>query len=557
MKHFLTYVDESIKQHWNEPALTNYGANTYTYGDVASMIEKYHVLFEKCGIVKGEKIALCAKSSAEWCIAYFAIVTYDAVAVPLLADFLPRNVADLTKVSDSRMLLLDNPIMSGLKRDNVVPMFSSFENFIGLINIFGLNVEDDTCGKLGNLTDDVENTFKTRFPNGVTAKRVNYSKTNLDALTVISYTSGTSSSPKGVMLPARAISANMNYAWMKMEAPKGSTILSILPLAHIFGQAFDFLFPFSKGCHIYIYTEKPIPSRLLKALGEVKPFMFLTVPLLVEKIFRGNVMPMLKKPAMRVLTAIPGIRTIIYNKVREKLIAVFGGNLYQGGLLIGGAAINKEVESVMRKIKFPYLVGYGMTECAPLVSYTRWQDFIPRTCGAVARPYVDARIDSEDPANIPGEIQIKGDAVTTGYYNNDEATKASYTQDGWFKTGDMGTIDAKENIVIRGRCKNMILTANGQNIYPEEIEELVNQLPYVTESLIVGRKHGIVALVVPNADAAAGDGINEAQLKKTIESSVAELNVNLPVYSKITACEIMKEPFEKTPKLSIKRFLYS
>ncbi len=556
MKHFLTYIDESVKQHWNEPALTNYGANTYTYGDVASLIEKYHILFEKCDISKGDKIALCAKSSAEWCVAYFAIVTYGAVAVPLLADFLPRNVAELTKASDSRMLLVDTPIMSGLKRDGIVELFSTYEKFCGIINIVGMKVEDNSCGKLNNLTEEVENTFKTLFPGGVTAKRVNYARTNLDAVTVISYTSGTSSSPKGVILPARAISANMEYAWMKMEAPKGSTILSILPLAHIFGQAFDFLFPFSKGCHIYIYTEKPIPARLLKALGEVKPFMFLTVPLLVEKIFRGNVMPTLKTGTMRILTSIPGIRNIIYNKVREKLINVFGGNIHQGGLLIGGAAVNKEVEDIMHKIKFPYVIGYGMTECAPLVSYTRWQDFTPHTCGAVAHPYVDARIDSQDPANIPGEIQIKGDAVTTGYYKNEAATKASYTDDGWFKTGDMGTMDKKENIVIRGRCKNMILTANGQNIYPEEIEELVNQLPLVQESLIVGRKHGIVALIVPNADAVAEAGLSEEQLKTTIGDNVLTLNSSLPVYSKITACEIMKEPFEKTPKLSIKRFMY-
>lgn len=556
MKHFLSYVDESIKLHWNEPALTNYGNNTFTYGDVASIIERYHILFEKCGIAKGDKIAICAKSSAEWCIAYFAVVTYDAVAVPLLADFLPRNVADLTKVSDSRMLLVDTPIMSNLKRDKILPIFSTIENFCGLVNVVGLTVENDVCGSLTRAATEVEDTFKVRFPNGVTAKRVNYAKTNLEAIAVISYTSGTSSSPKGVVLPARAISANMEYAWMKMEAPKGSTILSILPLAHIFGQAFDFLFPFSKGCHIYIYTEKPIPTRLLKALKEVKPFMFLTVPLLVEKIFRGNVMPMLRKPAMRLALMIPGVRNVIYNKVREKLVDVFGGNVIQGGLLVGGAAINKEVESIMSKIRFPYVIGYGMTECAPLVSYTRWQDFIPRTCGAVARPYVNARIDSEDPANIPGEIQLKGEAVTTGYYKNEEATKAAYTKDGWFRTGDMGTMDDKENIVIRGRCKNMILTANGQNIYPEEIEELVNQLPMVQESIIVGRKHGLVALVVPNSDAVAEAGLTNEEAAKQIEQNVSALNAELPVYSKISACEIMKEAFEKTPKLSIKRFMY-
>lgn len=556
MKHFLSYIDESIKQNWNEPALTNYGANTYTYGDVASLIEKYHIIFEKSGIVAGDKIALCARSSAEWCVAYFAIVTYDAVAVPLLADFLPQNILDLTAISDSRMLLVDDSIKSGLERDGVIRCFTELADFAGLVNVVNFNVELDCCGRLENLADEVDKTFKSRFPNGVSAKRVDYAKTNLDAVAVISYTSGTSSSPKGVILPARAISANLEYARMKMPTRKGDTILSILPLAHIFGQAFDFIFPFSKGCHINIFTEKPIPARLLKALSEVKPFMFLTVPLLVEKIFRSKVIPTLRKPAMRIMLAIPGLRGIILKKVCNKLIAVFGGNVVQGGLLIGGAALSKEVEEAMSAMKFPYVIGYGMTECAPLVSYTRWQDFTPRTCGAVAHPYVDARIDSEDPANLPGEIQIKGDAVTIGYYKNDEATKASYTDDGWFKTGDMGTMDSKENIVIRGRCKNMILTANGQNVYPEEIEELVNQLPLVLESLIVGRKHGLVALIVPNEDIVKEQGLDESQMEKTVNESVLALNAKLPVYSKITACEIMKEPFAKTPKLSIKRFMY-
>lgn len=556
MKHFLSYIDDSIKQNWNRPALTNYGANTYTYGDVASLIEKMHIMFERAGIKKGEHIALCAKSSAEWCIAYFAIVTYDAVAVPLLADFLPRNIFDLTKLSDSRLLLVDKSIMQGLNKCCVTPEFSAIKDFCGLVNIAGLNVELNCNSSLDNLLEDVEKTFAVRFPNGVTPKRVNYGKSNLDTLAVISYTSGTSSSPKGVMLPARAISANLEFARAHMLTKDDSKILSILPLAHIFGQAFDFIFPFSKGCHIYIYTEKPIPARLLKALSEVKPFMFLTVPLLVEKIFKSKVIPMLSKPSMRIMLAIPGVKNIILSKVRKTLIDVFGGNVEQGGLLIGGAAINKEVEEVLCKIKFPYLVGYGMTECAPLVSYTRWQDFIPRTCGAVAQPYVDARIDSEDQANVPGEIQIKGDSVTIGYYKNEKATKDAYTSDGWFRTGDMGTLDANKNIVIRGRCKNMILTASGQNIYPEEIEELINQEPYVLESLVVGRKNALIALVVPNFDTAKEAGIAGDELGRIIEQNILALNDKLPVYSKITSCKIMKEPFEKTPKLSIKRFMY-
>lgn len=556
MKHFLYYIGESIKENWSAPALSNYGANTLTYGDVASFIKRYHILFEKCGIAKGDKVALCARNSAEWCVTYFAIVSYEAVAVPLLPDFLPRNVLDLTRLSDSRLLLADASIVSGLKRDNVLQQFDTLDDFCGIIDIIKLESFPECRCLIPELNNEVDKCFKSRYPNGVTQKHIDFGKGSLDAISVISYTSGTSSAPKGVILPARAISANLEFARSHMYAEQGYTILSILPLAHIFGQAFDFIFPFSKGCHIYIYTEKPIPARLLKALAEVKPFMFLTVPLLVEKIFRLKIMPLLEEKSMRILTAIPFVKGMIYNKIRTKLIETFGGNVDKGGLLIGGAALNKEVEDVMCRIKFPYVVGYGMTECAPLVSYTRWQDFIPHTCGAVAHPSVDVRIDSENPAEVPGEIHLKGDAVTTGYYKNVEATNAAFTADGWFRTGDMGTMDAKENIVIRGRCKNMILTANGQNVYPEEIEELVNQLPYIVESLIVGRKHGLVALAVPDYNAAAEAGIDNEELEKLIKKSISEVNTKLPVYSKITDCEIMKEPFEKTPKLSIKRFMY-
>lgn len=556
MRHFLFYIGESIKENWNASALSNYGAKTFTYGDVASFIKRYHILFEKCGIVKGDKVALCARNSAEWCIAYFAIASYEAVAVPLLPDFLPQNVLDLTRLSDSRLLLTDAAILNGLKRDKVLSQFDSVENFCGIVDIVNLQSVPECKCVVPALSDEVDRCFKSRYPNGVTQKHIDFGKSSLDAISVISYTSGTSSAPKGVILPARAISANLEYARSHMYAEQGYTILSILPLAHIFGQAFDFIFPFSKGCHIYIYTEKPIPARLLKALYEVKPFMFLTVPLLVEKIFRLKVMPLLQERSMRILTSLPFVKGIIYNKIRTKLIETFGGNVDKGGLLIGGAAINKEVEDVMCRIKFPYVVGYGMTECAPLVSYTRWQDFIPHTCGAVAHPSVDVKIDSQNPAETPGEILLKGDAVTTGYYKNPEVTNASFTADGWFKTGDMGTMDDKENIVIRGRCKNMILTANGQNVYPEEIEELVNQLPYVAESLIVGRKHGLVSLIVPDYNAASEANIGNEELCKQIKEAVFGINVKLPLYSKITDCEIMKEPFEKTPKLSIKRFMY-
>ena len=556
MKHYLSYIDEAIKANWNRPALSNYGANTMTYGVVASEIEKMHILFEKCGIAKGEKIALCARNQAEWGVAYLAAVTYDAVIVPLLPDFLPQNIADLTRLSDSRLLLVDKNILGALTRDNILPQFDNLDNFCGIIDIIGMEVHKNCNGKLDNINEEVDKAFATRFPNGVTPKRINYTKSNFDALSVISYTSGTSSSPKGVMLTARSLSANVEYAREHIKALPEDSIISILPLAHIFGQVFDFLFPISSGSHVNIYTEKPIPVRLLKAIDDVKPFMFLTVPLLVEKIFRLRVMPQLRKPVMRVLLAIPGIKNVILGKVREKLIATFGGKIIKGGVIIGGAAISKDVEMLMREMKFPYTVGYGMTECGPLISYRRWADFVTRSCGAVAHPGVDVRIDSEDPVKIPGEIQVKGDSVMQGYYKNEEATKATFTSDGWLRTGDMGTIDKNENIFIKGRCKNMILTTNGQNVYPEEIEELINQLPMVAESLVVGRKHGLAALIVLNPDAVAEEGLEGEALQKVVEENLFALNDNLPAYSKLTICEIMDEPFAKTPKLSIKRFMY-
>ena len=351
MKHYLSYIDESIKANWNRPALSNYGANTLTYGVVASEIEKMHILFEKCGIKKGEKIALCARNSAEWCVAYFAIVTYDAVCVPLLADFLPQNIADLTRLSDSRLLFVDKNIFAGLERDGIISQFSAFEGFCGLVDVVGLEVRENCTGLLDSVGEAVETSFAARFPNGVTPKHINYKRDNLDALSVISYTSGTSSSPKGVMLTARSISSNVEFALTNIPATNDDKILSILPLAHIFGQIFDFVYPFAAGCSINIFTEKPIPARLLKALADVKPYMFLTVPLLIEKIFRGKVMPTLQSAKMRVLLAIPGVRSLIYKKVCNTLLNTFGGNITKGGIILGGAALNKDVEAVMKKNK--------------------------------------------------------------------------------------------------------------------------------------------------------------------------------------------------------------
>ena len=559
MKHFLWYIEDAIRNNWDKPAISNYGATTYTYGEIAGNVAKLHILFEKCGLKKGDHIAIASRNSAEWCIAFIAIASYKAVAVPLLPDFLPENIAHLTKLSDSKLVLVDKYVLAGLKKSGSLDKMVGTDGLIGVVDVVSL-IPVVSCDALDNVANgDIEDLYNNEYPGGYTMADLAYPHDGLDELSVISYTSGTSSSPKGVMLPARSLSANVEIArrLVPVAVNEPGSTLSILPLAHIFGLAFDFLLLFSCGCHINIFTEKPAPARLLKALADVKPFIFLTVPLLIEKIFRSKVIPTLNKPVMRILTSIPGVRQVIHKKVRDKIIATFGGNLAKAGFFIGGAAISKDVDKVMKKIGIPYAVGYGMTECGPLISYVASSHPTIDDRGGVATPTIELRIDSDKPAKVPGEIQVRGDVVTLGYYKNEEATEASFTTDGWLKTGDMGIQDRFGTVFIKGRCKNMILTANGQNVYPEEIEDLVNQLPYVLESLIVGRNHALVALVVVDQDALKAAGIAGDKAKEVIEANVFALNAQLPAYSQIARCELRTEPFEKTPKLSIKRFMYN
>ena len=559
MKHYLSYIEDTIKKNWNTPSITNYGGTTFKNCDVAKNIGRLHILFEKCGIKEGENVAICARNSAEWCVAFLAVVTYKAVAVPLLADFLPENIANLVKLSDSRMLFVDKAVLSGLQRAGVAEGFGEYDSFIGVYDIVTYESISDCNNSVNVDVESVDAAFALKYPKGMVASDVNFEIGELDDLNVISYTSGTSSSPKGVILSSKSLSGNVELARrlvpVAVQAP-GNT-LSILPLAHIFGLVFDFLFLYSCGCHIHIFTEKPVPARLLKALSEVKPFIFLTVPMLIEKIFRAKVIPTLRKPVMKFLTSIPGIRQLIYKKVRLKIIDTFGGNLHKAGFFIGGAAINKDVDKVMKKIKIPYAVGYGMTECGPLISYVASSHPTIHQAGGIAEPTIEVRIDSDRATKIPGEIQVRGDVVTLGYFKNPEATKTAFTTDGWLKTGDMGIQPRPGIIYIKGRCKNMILTGSGQNIYPEEIEEMILQLHYITECIVVGRNHALVALIVVDYDALKAAGIAADKAQEVVESNVFALNAKLPVYSQIARCELRREPFEKTPKLSIKRFMYN
>ena len=559
MKHFLSYINDSIKKHWDLPAVTNFGAETFTYGQMAEGIEKYHIFFEEAGVKKGDKIALYARNSAEWAIAYFATLTYDAVTVPFLPDFIPSAVVELSCFSECKVVIADDIAIKGLKSDDsLIAKLEEIKGFAGILNVKDISVVHASIESFANAGKDIDEHFSSRYPYGLNPSLVNYYKEekDMEAIVEISFTSGTTSATsKGVVLPARSLSVNLEFGRREVPACVGGHIFAILPMAHMFGQTFDVLFPLSSGCHVYVMPGKPTPARLLGGLAIVKPFMFLTVPMVVEKIFKSKVFPQLRKYPAKLLLKLPLLDKLVLNKVRKALLNAFGNN-FTVGLVIGGAALNREVEDLLKRMKFPYVVGYGMTECGPLISYRDKSEYVKYSCGSPALP-IEVRIDSANPRRVLGEIQVKGDAVMLGYYNNEEATKAAFTSDGWLRTGDMGIIDAKQNIFIKGRCKNMILTGSGQNIYPEEIEDKINNLPYVIESLVVGRKNAIVALVVPDYDAAKKAGLSEEELNKMVDANVLALNSELAAYSKIGYTEMRKEPFEKTPKQSIRRFMYS
>ena len=559
MKHFVSLLNDSVKNNWDLPAVTNFGANTYTYGQMAEQIAKYHILFSEAGIKKGDKVALYARNSAEWVIAYFATLTYEAVSVPFLPDFIPAAVAELGSFSECKLLIADDVAINSLNEDaKYIKQLESTKGFAGIINVKDISVSLATEKALSAAHETLDAHYAKLYPNGLTAENVNFypQERDMEAVVEISFTSGTTSATsKGVVLPARSLSVNLDFARREIPATRSAHIFAILPMAHMFGQTFDVLFPLAGGCHVYVMPGKPTPARLLGGLGAVKPFMFLTVPLVVEKIFKSKVFPATRKFPANVLLKIPGLDRIVLNKIKKSLLTAFG-NGFTTGLILGGAALNREVEDLLKRMKFPYVVGYGMTECGPLISYCDKSEFVKYSCGKKANP-LELRIDSSNPRRILGEIQVKGDAVMLGYYKNEEATAATFTKDGWLKTGDMGIVDAKGNVFIKGRCKNMILTGSGQNIYPEEIEDKINNLPYVLESLVVGRKNAIVALVVADYEAGKKDGLDAAALDKLIDENVLALNAELATYSKIGYTEIRGEAFEKTPKQSIKRYMYS
>ncbi len=543
MKHYFTRFEEAIKANWERPALGNFRGEVFTFGELATQIAKFHVFFDAIGLKKGDKVALCAKNSARWGVTFFAANTYEAVLVPILADFHPESVNSLVDHSESLVLLTDTDIWSKLditKMPTIKAVISSSD--------FSLLYAADE--KIQAANDNLDQLFAAKYPKGFSAADVSYPTDNDKDLAIINYTSGTTSAPKGVMLRYECVSANVAFGQKRLPSYPGDTIVSMLPMAHMYGMMFELIYPLCGGSSIYYLGKTPTPALLLGAMAEVKPYLVITVPLVMEKIFKSKVAPVINKPVMKVITAIPGLNQIIFKKIRTTLLNAFGGNVRE--IVMGGAALNPDVERWFKKFGLPFTVGYGMTEAAPLLAYECWREFAPKSCGKCVDS-VEVRIDSDDPYNKVGEIQAKGYSIMSGYYKNEEATKAAFTEDGWMRTGDLGLIDAKGNIFIKGRSKNMILSANGQNIYPEEIEAVVNNQPYVVESVVIDRGARLVALIYMDAEKAKSEGVDLEAYKATI---MAEVNKSMPAYSKVNLVEYMDQPFEKTPKMSIKRFMY-
>ena len=538
MRHYLKNLEDTVREQWTQKALCDYNGDSFTYAQLAINVERFRIFFSAAGISKGDKIAICARNSARWAMTFWGINVNGCVAVPLLADFHPNTVSILTNHSDSVLLFIDDDIWAKVNPEEMPNLKAA------------INVKDGALlwhqdKVVAEAWENRKNAFAQQHPNGMYPEQVSYPDDNMDDLAIINYTSGTTGNPKGVMLTYSAMSDTDDFANSHFPNHPGQTVVSMLPLAHMYGLAIEFIHPNVDGVTVYFLGKTPSPTTLLKAMQDIKPYMVVTVPLVMEKIYANAIKPAMEKT--KSLLAIPGLNKLIYRKIRNKVIEAFGGSVEC--FIMGGAALNPEAEQCFKKIHLPYTVGYGMTEACPLLGFEWWTKFVPGSCG---KPVHDLRIDSEDPQHIPGEIQARGQNLTTGYYKNPDATAASFTEDGWFRTGDLGIMDEKRNIFIRGRLKSMILNSSGQNIYPEEVEAVVNNCQYVDECLVVDRGGKIVALVYPEIP----EDIDE-ETRATIPGTIRdEANKSLPAYSKITKVEFVPEPFEKTPKMSIKRYLY-
>lgn len=546
-KSFIAFVEESIKKHWNLDALTDYKGATLQYKDVARKIEKLHILLAESGIKPGDKVAVCGRNSSHWGVAFLAILTYGAVAVPILHEFKADNIHNIVNHSEARLLFVGDVVWESLNKAEM-PLLE------GIILMTDFTLLVCRSKQLEYAREHLNELFGKKFPRNFRREHVSYRRDNPEELAVINYTSGTTSFSKGVMLPYRSLWANTQFAFDVLTLKPGDRIVSMLPMAHMYGLAFEFLYEVACGCHVFFLTRMPSPKIIFQAFADVKPHIVIAVPLIIEKIIKKNVLPKLETLKMKVLLKVPIINDKIKATVREQMIQGFGGNFYE--VIIGGAAFNQEVEKLLKSIDFPYTVGYGMTECGPIICYEDWKRFKPGSCGKAA-PRMEVRIDSPDPQNIVGEILTRGDNVMLGYYKNPEATAQILDADGWLHTGDLGVMDEEGNVTIKGRSKNMLLGPSGQNIYPEEIEEKLNNLPFVAECIVIQQNDNkLVALIYPDFEDAYSQGMSDSDIEAAMEENRTTLNAELPAYSQISRIKIYPEEFEKTPKKSIKRFLY-
>ncbi len=543
---FNSLLEKSIKEHWDLDALTDYKGATLQYKDLARKIEKIHIIFEECGIQKGDKIALCGRNSSHWGVAFLSILTYGAVAVPILHEFKADNVHAIVNHSEAKILFVGDMVWENLN-ESAMPLLE------GIILVNDFSIIQSKNSKLDYAREHLNELFGKKYPKNFRIEHISYYQDSPDELALINYTSGTTSYSKGVMIPFRAIWSNVQFAIDHLPLQSGNVVVSMLPMAHMYGMAYEFLYEMCNGCHIYFLTRMPTPKIVFQAFSEIKPHFIVAVPLIIEKIIKKSILPKLQTPQMKILLKVPIINDKIKAAVREKIVNAFGGRFYE--IILGGAPFNQEVESFLHSINFPYTVGYGMTECAPLITYSPWDTFAKYSCGRCI-DRMEMKILSADPYNVVGEVVCRGTNVMLGYYKNEEATKAVIDEQGWLHTGDLGLIDTSGNLYLKGRSKTMLLSSNGQNIYPEEIEDKLNTMPYVSESVIVQQNSKLVALIFPDYEDAFAHGLDNDGIEKMMENNRVAINATLPNYSQISKVKIYPEEFEKTPKRSIKRFLY-
>ena len=540
-------LEESFRANWDRPALSDYKGVTLHYRDVAKHIAKLHIIYDKCGIRKGDKIAICAKNQANWGVAFLSCLTYGAVAVPILHEFKPSNVHYLVNHSDAKILFVDEAIWGGMSGSEMPALES-------IIRLNDFTLIYSSSPSMEEVHEHINELFGMKYPKRFTSDDLHYHEDSPEEMAMINYTSGTSGFSKGVMIPYRALVSNALFAAdAESHMDNQSKVVSMLPTAHMYGMMFEFLFEMTIGTHVYFLTRVPGPRVILEAFESVKPDVVIAVPLIIEKIYRNKLQPIINRNSIRLMMSLPVLNDMIKKRIHDELVAAFGGVFRE--VIIGGAAFNREVEHFFKKINFPFTVGYGMTECAPIISYAPWNENKLYSCGRTA-PNMEIRIDSPSPSTIAGEVQVRGKNVFLGYYKNEEATKAAFTDDGWFKTGDMGVMDSDGFLFLRGRSKSMILGPSGQNIYPEEIESSINNMPYVVDSLVIDDGGTLTALIYPDFDLAEKDGMSLEILERTLNDQIKLVNMEQPNYCQIKRIEVLPEDFERTPKRSIKRYLY-